>query len=46
LQRQAELLAHHPARKPRTVCACQPLASMMAAMVVLNSAITAACFDP
>jgi hypothetical protein len=39
-----------PARNPRTECACQPVASMMAAMVVPfggpNSASTACCFDP
>src|ERR1700680_1298419 len=38
-----------PARKPRTECACQPVATMIAVMVVpfgrLNSASTAACFD-
>jgi hypothetical protein len=34
LQRQPELLAHHPARKPRTECTSQPVASMMALMVV------------
>src|SRR6202035_4661072 len=38
-----------PARKPRTECACQPVASMMAVMVApfgrLNSASTTACLD-
>jgi hypothetical protein len=38
-----------PARKPRTECACQPVVSMMAAMVAplgrLNSPSNAACMD-
>jgi hypothetical protein len=49
-QRQAELLAHHPAKKPHTECCCQPVAFMMTGMVVplglCSMLITVACFDP
>jgi hypothetical protein len=49
LQRQPSFLRTTPARKPRTECACQPVAFMMAAMVVpcgrLSAASTAAGLD-
>ena len=48
-ERQAELGAHHPARKPRTEWGCQPVAFMMVAMVApglrWSIASTRACFE-